>query len=477
MRTYAQKPKTTQSTTVTESTEPHQRHTGQQPAVSAIMHLQQSVGNQAVQRMFLTQSGDGRRRPESSLGQLRLNTSNVARIIRGAAGRPVPNPYLPPHLGTVTQLIDGSVGELVADAYGAEAVTIGTRIFAPDHLPAGVMRHELAHAAQAVQQGPAASRETLETEAYHAAQLTEMDQTTQVPLSASPGLPLFHPALRVLLRSGRWLARRTTNTLSKHVARHGRRIAGRAVHSVFKNPRRIKSLVQKAVQDGARLARSQATKAADEVLEEGGVRVIQQTTRTPGKFRTVVEKDFGKSIGSRGEQILRVVLDQSGRVVTAFPVDRFLAMGLGAVAIDLFTENTAQAAEQARELIEAHENRPTDWGAVVFDLAIDVVSLGLLASSPVNEGEDLMLALDQTIYRVTEDTIADIEGAEGIELTADQREAIRTLVEVAVGAPMEFEAIQEEAASSSPRRYIRSPDGTLLDTQTGKVTFGPGPKI
>ena len=44
---------------------------------------------------------------------------------------------------------------------------------------------------------------------------------------------------------------------------------------------------------------------------------MQQATRTPGKVPAVIEKDFGRVIGTLGERIIRVVLDQSGRVVEA----------------------------------------------------------------------------------------------------------------------------------------------------------------
>lgn len=491
---------------------PGRSHFEQSRNESSILHLRHATGNQGVERSrqsdrdnpvvelngapttcsghnfsripaYSTSQADTSQNqgmrwsgPGLVLRHLQLNPDNVAPLIQSSVGKFFPNPYLPPHSGIETQFVGGSVGETVADAHGAEAVTIGTRIFAPDGLAGTVMRHELAHAAQAVQQGPPASRETLEQEAGEAARQTMAPFTEPVTFSASLGQPLFHPALRILLRAGSWLARRSTNTLSRHVARHGRRIAGRAVHSIFRNPRRIRSLVNQAVQDGARLARSQASRGADEVLEEGGLRVMQQATGTPGKFRTVVERNFGRPIGTRGEQILRVILDQSGRVVTAFPVDRFLAIGLGAIAVELFSANTAEAAERSRAVIEAHENPPTDWGEVAIELAIDVLSLGLLASSPLNEGEDLMLALDRIVNQATEDTIREIEARESIVLTPEQRQAIRDLVEVAVGAPMEFEAVEEEAASSSPSRYIRSPDGSILDTQTGRVTLGPGPK-
>ncbi len=513
MRGSTEKSKATRQPAPGTSRMPSRTSPGQSREANAILHMQRTLGNHAVERMLRTQEderdvgltgassahfghdfgpdaehsksreevgqhqhsetrtrlakptaqpqpGAGSRAIRGSLrsegggkgrhaGRLELNPSNVAPLIHDSPGKSIPNPYLGPQSNIATQLIGGSAGELVADAYGAEAVTIGTRIFAPEHLPAGVLRHELAHAAQAAHTGPPAAREILEREAHQAARPTTMLAAALFPFSASPGLPLSHPALRTLLRAGSWLARRSTKTLSKHVARHGRRIAGRAVHSVFKNPRKIKSLVSQTVDDGIRLARSQATKGADEVLEEGGVRVMQQATGTPGKFRTVIEKNFGKPIGTRGEQILRVVLDASGRVVTAFPVDRFLGIGLGAIAVELFTANTAEAAERSRTVIEAHENRPTDWGEVAIELALDVVSLGLLSSSTANEGEDLMLALDRIVYQATQDTIREIETEEGIALTPEQKQAIRELVDVAVGAPMEFEAIAGEAESSS----------------------------
>ena len=418
---------------------------------------------------------------EYAIDRLQLNPKNVQHLIGRPGGIPVNNPYLPSDSGVNTHFCTGALGGLVADAYGAEAVTIGSNIFGPQHLSPKVLRHELAHVAQVANTQSFATPERLEREAHAVAELgmvPHVDQSDIVHLSASPGLPLFHPALRTLLRAGRWLARRSTNTLSKHVARHGRRIAGRAIHSIFRNPRRIKTLVTHAVRDAAALARRQASRAADEVLEEGGVRVMQQATRTPGKFRTVIEKNFGRPIGTRGEQILRVVLDVSGRVVTAFPVDRFLGIGLGAIAIDVFTANTAEAAEQSRGIIEAHENQPTDWGEVAIELTLDIVSLGLLATSPLNEGEDLLLALDRIVEGATQDTIREIEEQEGIELTSEQRQAIRDLVEVAVGAPLEFEAIEEETSQGASRqRFIRSPDGSMLDTQTGRVSLGPGPKI
>jgi outer membrane protein OmpA-like peptidoglycan-associated protein len=52
MRTFAQKPKATQQTRSAKSTIPAQGHFGQSPEVRSTLHLQRTIGNQAVQRMF-----------------------------------------------------------------------------------------------------------------------------------------------------------------------------------------------------------------------------------------------------------------------------------------------------------------------------------------------------------------------------------------------------------------------------------------
>ena len=54
MHTFAQKPKATQQTTSAKSTIPGRGHFGQSPEVRSILHLQRTIGNQAVQRMLQT---------------------------------------------------------------------------------------------------------------------------------------------------------------------------------------------------------------------------------------------------------------------------------------------------------------------------------------------------------------------------------------------------------------------------------------
>jgi hypothetical protein len=54
MRTFAQKPKATQQDTSAKSTMPGRAHFGQSREVNSFLHLQRTIGNQAVQRMLQT---------------------------------------------------------------------------------------------------------------------------------------------------------------------------------------------------------------------------------------------------------------------------------------------------------------------------------------------------------------------------------------------------------------------------------------
>ena len=63
MHTFAQKPKATQQTTSAKSTIPGRGHFGQSPEVRSILHLQRTIGNQAVQRMLQTDA----EQPEAEL--------------------------------------------------------------------------------------------------------------------------------------------------------------------------------------------------------------------------------------------------------------------------------------------------------------------------------------------------------------------------------------------------------------------------
>ncbi len=66
MRTFLQNPKTSQQTTSAMSTIPSRAHIGQSPKVNSLLHLQRTIGNQAVQRMLQT---DGQE-PEAGVTEL-----------------------------------------------------------------------------------------------------------------------------------------------------------------------------------------------------------------------------------------------------------------------------------------------------------------------------------------------------------------------------------------------------------------------
>jgi hypothetical protein len=59
MRTFAQKPKATQQTKPAKSTILGRAHFGQSSEVSSILHLQRTIGNQAVQRLLEENTKDG----------------------------------------------------------------------------------------------------------------------------------------------------------------------------------------------------------------------------------------------------------------------------------------------------------------------------------------------------------------------------------------------------------------------------------
>lgn len=324
-------------------------------------------------------------------------------------------------------------------AKAADAVTIGNHIYlGRDSFTPSIMAHEMTHVAQANLPGPPAEVSLREREASASESSFTQGLPLNVELPGSANEPMTHPAARILLRAGAWLLRRTTRSITKHIARHGRRIAGRAVHSIFRNPRAIRDLTSRAIREGTALAQRATRHGADEILEEGGVRVFRQATRTPGKFRYVLEKDFGREIGTQGERILRLIIDETGRLVTAFPVDRFMAMGLAAGAVTIFGEHTANATERVRERIEAEENRPTDWVGEIIDF------LNPLSGGSLNEGEDLELDIYRIITDTTNQVIREIEETEHVTLDPAQRQAIRDLVEVGVGSPLELENIEED---------------------------------
>jgi len=241
----------------------------------------------------------------------------------------------------------------------------------------------------------------------------------------------LHPVEKVLKYAAKWLAKRETKTLSKHIARHARRIAGRAIHSVFKHPKKIKSLVEGTVREATELAAKHATTPISEAIEEGGIRVIRQATGTPGKVRWVVQKTFRDAIGMSGERILRIIIDQSGRIVSAFPSDRLVAIGLSVGAAGILGERSADAAAKAHMYAEHDAAKEDSWSFWDF-----VPFVGDIWGGDLNAGEDAELHRQDELAKDIQDVIMAVETEEGRNLTRDERMVVEETFRAAIGATL-----------------------------------------
>jgi hypothetical protein len=255
-------------------------------------------------------------------------------------------------------------------------------------------------------------------------------QTTAVQMDPVKG------ALTVGKRLMKWLGRESVKKqISKHVAKHGRQIAGKGVHTIFKNPNQIRQLARKAGQEAVALAAANTRKAADEVLSGPGIRMFRQAAG-PGKFRWVIEREFKNAIGKNGEKILKIIVDVSGRVVSAYPTGRFTALGLGVAAMQIFDAKTAEAGERIQDAVTADaervEAREDSWGEFIIDL---VLPLGFGVSS-LNEGEDLSLEIHRVTSELYGELIAEIEVEEKRPLTDREKDELYQLLTSSVGGAM-----------------------------------------
>jgi len=331
-----------------------------------------------------------------------------------------------------------------AAALGARAFTAGRAIaFGRGHYQpnseAGrrLLAHELAHVVQ--QRG----RQVDLTGALHVSRALEADAdaradafvTGRTMETAPPTTADIAPNLEEkILRYGvKWLSKRTVKTVSKHVAKHAGRIAGKAIHSIFKSPKNIRSLLELTTKEAIELA-AKHPRATGEVLEEGGLKIVRQASGTPGKFRLLVQKTFEKAIGTKGEKILRVILDQSGRIVTAFPADRLTTIGITAGGLALLESRMADAAEGARADAAAEDAREADKSAFEWQDFIPII--GDLWGGSLNEGESEILRERDALEALLKDIIAEVEFTEQRSLDAKARAELEELVRVGIALPL-----------------------------------------
>jgi len=244
-----------------------------------------------------------------------------------------------------------------------------------------------------------------------------------------------HAAEKVLKFGSKWLAKRTIKTVSKHIARHGRRIAERAIHSVFKSPKKIKNMIELTLKEATELTERRAQAVATEALEEGAIRITQQQTATPGKVRWLVQRTFGEEIGTRGERILRVILDQSGRVVTAFPADRLAGIaGISAAGAALLESSTADAAEQIQSYATEAAKREEELESKIDPMEF-VPFIGDIYGGSLNVGEDEWIRQRDFYAAVVQDVIAQVEHHEQRSLGLSARREVEEFVRASIAAP------------------------------------------
>jgi Domain of unknown function (DUF4157) len=343
---------------------------------------------------------------------------------------------------------DGAAADSAAH-FGAAAFSAGNHIvFAPgEYAPntdAGfrLLTHEMAHVYQ--QQSPSNQIPDRIGRSSSAEQFaiacSNQSPASSVPLASGLVAPAFMPSIaeKILKWTAKKLEKNTVRTISKHVARHARQIAGRAIHSIFKHPRKIRSLVETAVREATEIAGRHAAAGTEKVVEEGAIRISRQATGTPGKFRLLIQKVFKEEIGTAGERVLRIVLDQSGRLVTAFPADRLIVLGLTVAGVEAFTAGTAKAggilqdrAERQAAIEEKNDKKTDLWDWVPF--------IGDIWGGDLNSGEGEMLREDdedRRIEKLIEDTIKDIEETEKRSFDEPHRKEIEDVIRSAIATPL-----------------------------------------
>jgi Domain of unknown function (DUF4157) len=460
-------------------------------------NLQATIGNQAVTRMLGGDPRPGSTASAAARVENWLQAEAERRLTRAsppdhAAGPDVAvalrSPGRPLDIGlrlgmerafgydfSMVRVHTDPAAATSASGFGTAAYTVGRHIvFAADRYapetPSGrsLLAHELGHVVQqdasAINAALAPTLPILPGGEPEATATHWADIVAHGGAIASPSGGRHRPAVmpqggvirKVLKFAGRRLSRKTVATVSKHIARHARRIAGRAIHTVFRNPRKIRTLIQGTVREATELAARHAGSAAGEVIEEGAIRLTRQATGTPGKFRYVVEKVFPKAIGTQGERVLRIVLDQTGRIVTAFPADRLAAIGLSVAAIETVTAGTARAGELAREHAERDaelavreaEREESSWEEWI-------PFLGDIWGGSLNVGENAALRRmreEEQIEQLISETIADVEATEQRSLDVADRQELDQLIRAAISSPlMEDEELQEgEEAEIAP---------------------------
>ncbi len=288
-----------------------------------------------------------------------------------------------------------------------------------------------------------------------------LDQVSPVPQVASrayvyaQACPLAlvdpdgrHPVSKVLTKAFSRIVRRGGSRLAGSTVRHEmKRSAARAATAIEKhgidsrtfqhvsahfvpNPDKPSHSVFKAALRG----KAKIEELVSQTLRKGSVEPHLSVSDS-GRFAFVYERKFAEAIGEKGESVLRVVLDESGKLITAYPLEAlttklvkksgFLVAAdravLGAVAavVTGASEARAEVEKQEREMYEKRaEGHWTDWLLPDF-----------LVASPLGDGTLAPVRRREAAFEAyVEEAINQVQEQQLHSLGAEQRESLRAML-------------------------------------------------
>jgi hypothetical protein len=205
----------------------------------------------------------------------------------------------------------------------------------------------------------------------------------------------------------------------EHIAEHFEPIAGKPAHAVFEPKYRSMTAMQELI-----------TKAMTKLGRAPVVTKLTDAAGVPvGKPAVILEKEFAEVIGRKGAtecRILRVVVDFTGRLITAYPVEKFVSGAAVAGAISSTASAGASELPDVVKQIYAEEagaaQKRIDRAcgnsvlAYVVDFLVDPTCTGLDPQELISDA-----GLEKRIFAA----IARIESQLGLILDDETRQNIR----------------------------------------------------
>jgi hypothetical protein len=199
--------------------------------------------------------------------------------------------------------------------------------------------------------------------------------------------------LKVAQRSLRWLAGKGDN-ISVHIAK--RHIATALGKTTFSNGGKdVKKWVIRAIENPTK------------ITEQGR--------------RMVFEKNFGRTIGTGGEKIVRVVVDKAtGKIITAFPTQSLMSISWLGIGVATKKADEAEAAILRIRREHARASEP-NWLERVIDFLNPVDSGGVTS-------DDIFLKERQIIESKIQEAANEIQTRQGSEVSAIEYQEIREII-------------------------------------------------